>query len=327
VPSPALAIDDLTVAYAGRVVVDHLSLAADAGRVTAVLGPNGAGKTTTIECAEGLRRPDSGSITVLGHPAGSPAARARVGVMLQDGGLPMARSATEVLSLVAAMHGRSRDVGPLLSRLVLTDVARTPVRRLSGGQRQRVSLGAAILAEPDLLFLDEPSAGLDPQSRRLVWDLVRSLRDGGVAVVLTTHLLEEAEALADVVHVLAAGRLVASGSPAELVERYAGPDTVHLRLSTPLSDDHAARLVRDVGASTPPAGRGAPPRGSGPVVTLHHEPTPAFIAAVASWCAEQDVRLRSLDVGGGTLEDAYLALTSPAGATVGSLVDDGRAAR
>lgn len=317
-PSPALAIDDLTVAYGGRVVVDHLSLSADAGRVTAVLGPNGAGKTTTIECAEGLRRPDSGTITVLGHPAGSSPARARVGVMLQDGGLPMARTATEVLSLVAAMHGRSRDVDPLLARLDLTDVARTPVRRLSGGQRQRVSLGAAILAEPDLLFLDEPSAGLDPQSRRLVWDLVRSLRDGGAAVVLTTHLLEEAEALADVVHVLAAGRLVASGSPHELIERFAGPDTVRLRPVSPLSDDAVARLAHAVGAATVAVGRGS---GSGALVTLRHEPTPAFVAAITTWCAEEDVRLRSLDVGGGTLEDAYLELTATAAQSPDHSVD------
>lgn len=305
--SPALVIDDLTVTYSGRTVVDRLSLTASAGAITAVLGPNGAGKTTTIECAEGLRAPDSGSITVLGHAPGSTAARSRVGVMLQDGGLPMSRSVRDVLALLAAMHGRPRDVSALLERLDLTEVAGTAVRRLSGGQRQRVSLGAALLAEPDLLFLDEPSAGLDPRSRLLVWDLVRSLRDAGAAVVLTTHLLEEAEALADTVHVLVAGRLAASGTPRDLVERYAATDTVRLRLAQPLTDVDAEDLAQRVGARL--SGRPGEGTDGGDVVVLQHEATPALVAAVAAWCLARDRRLLSLEVGGGTLEHAYLALT------------------
>ncbi|GMA31632.1 ABC transporter ATP-binding protein [Litorihabitans aurantiacus] len=306
-PSPALVIDDLHVAYAGRGVVDGLSLTAGAGRITAVLGPNGAGKTTTIECAEGLRRPDRGTIAVLGHRPGSDEARAAVGVMLQDGGLPMGRSTRDVLTLLARLRGRDAgtEVPALLERLDLADVARTSVRRLSGGQRQRVALGAAMLSEPALLFLDEPSAGLDPHSRRAVWDLVRALRDGGTAVVLTTHLLEEAEALADVVHVMARGRLVVSGSPRELVERHAAPDTVRLRTAAPLAHEAAEDLALAVGARVETV-----PAMPDDVLVLRRDPAPEVLAGITSWCADHDVRLTALEVGGGTLEDAYLRLTA-----------------
>ncbi|WP_454300623.1 ABC transporter ATP-binding protein [Salana multivorans] len=194
-PAAALEISDLLVRYGPRTVVDGLSLTAESGRVTAVLGPNGAGKTTTIECAEGLRRPTGGTIRVLGHAPGSPAARRCTGVMLQDGGLPLGRTAGEVVALAAALHPGTLSGPELLERLGLTAVARTPVRRLSGGQRQRLAFAVALCPQPDLLFLDEPSAGLDPHGRREVWDLVRERRSAGSAVVLTTHLLEEAQEL------------------------------------------------------------------------------------------------------------------------------------
>lgn len=326
-PAAALEISDLLVRYGPRTVVDGLSLTAESGRVTAVLGPNGAGKTTTIECAEGLRRPTGGTIRVLGHAPGSPAARRCTGVMLQDGGLPLGRTAGEVVALAAALHPGTLSGPELLERLGLTAVARTPVRRLSGGQRQRLAFAVALCPQPDLLFLDEPSAGLDPHGRREVWDLVRERRSAGSAVVLTTHLLEEAQELADVVHVLVAGRVVASGSPVELIARYAGSDTLRLVLTRPL-DAHEeqalaqrlapCRLERDAEAyvvrgvteaATPhPATSTAHPAPTSEATPARGTSQTAVTRAIATWCDEVGIPILGLRAGGGTLEHAYLAL-------------------
>ncbi|WP_418607822.1 ABC transporter ATP-binding protein [Georgenia sp. SUBG003] len=249
--APALRVAGLRKTYGAREVVRGLSFTAARGALTAVLGPNGAGKTTTIECCEGLRRPDGGSLEVLGldrlQRASDAELRKRVGVMLQDGGLPLAPRARSVLTHVARLHDRPADPDRLLARLGLTDVATTPVRRLSGGQRQRLALAVALVGRPELVFLDEPSAGLDPHSRLAVWDLLRELRDGGTSIVLTTHLMSEAEELADRVVVIDAGRVVAEGSPAELV----GPPELRVTRRRP----RAARR--------PPPARPAPPRRSG----------------------------------------------------------------
>ncbi|GAB3162468.1 ABC transporter ATP-binding protein [Myceligenerans halotolerans] len=215
----AVEVRGLVKRYGGRAVVEHLDLTARAGAVTAVLGPNGAGKTTTVECCEGLRTPDGGSVRVLGlDPAADAAAlRPRVGVMLQDGGLPSGARAGEVLRHVAAMYAAPRDIGELSERLGIGSFARTSVRRLSGGQRQRLALACALAGRGQVVFLDEPSAGMDPQSRRAVWDLIRELRADGVAVVLTTHLMDEAADLADHVHVVDHGRVIAAGTVPELL--------------------------------------------------------------------------------------------------------------
>ena len=209
-----VSVRDLRVAYGSVVAVDGASWGADAGAVTAVLGPNGAGKTTTVECLEGLRRPTSGEVRVLGaDPWGADAAhRARVGVMLQDGGLPTTARPLTLLRHLASMYTGGADLDPLVDRLGIDAFDRTTVRRMSGGQRQRVALAAALLGRPDVLFLDEPTAGLDPHARLDVRDLVREEASRGAAVVLTTHSFEEAERLADRVVVLAAGRVVADGS-------------------------------------------------------------------------------------------------------------------
>ena len=301
--TPALEIRDLVVSYGDREVVRNLTLDAHAGAITAVLGPNGAGKTTTIECAEGLRQPTSGVISVLGHAAGSPQARSRVGVMLQDGGLPMARTTREVLALAASMHLSPIPPGELIERLDLSAVVRTSVRRLSGGQRQRLALAVALIGRPDLVFLDEPSAGLDPHARLEVWQLVRHLRAEGSAVILTTHLIEEADALADQVHVLVDGRVVASGSPTFLVATHAGSDSQRVTFARELTVDELSdlRAALSVQLSV-----------DGAVVTLRGAATPALTLALATWSATHDVLVRSLQVGGGTLEHAYLAITGGA---------------
>ena len=184
-----LSVQALVKRYGATTAVDGLDLVARAGQVTALLGPNGAGKTTTVECCVGLRRADAGRVRVLGvDPAtGGADLRARTGVMLQDGGLPTQARPVQLLTHLARLYAQPRDVPRLAARLGIDAFARTPVRRLSGGQRQRVALAAAVVGRPRLVFLDEPSAGLDPQARQTVWDMVRELCDDGVAVVLTTH--------------------------------------------------------------------------------------------------------------------------------------------
>jgi ABC-2 type transport system ATP-binding protein len=305
VPAPALEVTGLVKRYGDRTVVDGLDLTAAAGAVTAVLGPNGAGKTTTIECCEGLRRPDAGDVRVLGlDPARQgPALRARVGVMLQDGGLPTGARAGDLLRHVAALHARPLDPRALAATLGLEPVLRTTVRRLSGGQRQRLALAAAVVGRPELVFLDEPTAGLDPQARLAVWDLVRTLRVAGVAVVLTTHLMEEAERLADDVVVVDHGRVVARGTPAELtsgadVLQFNGPP--RLDLST-----LRAALPEGVVAGEPVPGRYTV---EGVGVALG----PGAVATVTAWCAAHDVLPEGLALGRRTLEDVFLELTGRA---------------
>jgi ABC-2 type transport system ATP-binding protein len=204
--------------YGGVVAVDGLDLTIDRGTITAVLGPNGAGKTTTLETCEGYRRPQAGAVRVLGL---DPATQRRellprIGVMLQQGGAWSGVRAREMLRHVASLHAHPLDAEALGQRLGLAECGRTPYRRLSGGQQQRLGLAMAVVGRPELVFVDEPTAGMDPQARHTTWDLLRGLRGAGVAVVLTTHYIEEAERLADVVHIIDRGRLVISGTPAAL---------------------------------------------------------------------------------------------------------------
>ena len=204
--------------YGDVVAVDGLDLTIDRGTITAVLGPNGAGKTTTLETCEGYRKPHAGTVRVL---ALDPVAERRellprIGVMLQQGGAWGGVRAMEMLRHIAALHAHPLDVEVLGERLGLQTCGRTPYRRLSGGQQQRLALAMAVVGRPELVFVDEPTAGMDPQARHTTWDLLRELRASGVTVVLTTHYIEEAERLADRVHIIDRGRLVMSGTPAEL---------------------------------------------------------------------------------------------------------------
>ena len=305
--SPAVEVRGLVKRYDGRAVVDGLDLTASAGRVTAVLGPNGAGKTTTVECCEGLRAPDAGRVRVLGLDpvADGPALRPRVGVMLQDGGLPTGVRAREMLDHAARMYADPVPTDALAARLGLDAFARTTVRRLSGGQRQRLALAVAVVGRPQVLFLDEPSAGMDPQSRLAVWELVRELRDAGAAIVLTTHLMEEAEGLADHVVVVDHGTVIAQGTVADLLASgtgAAGDDdgTLVVRVS---ADVDPAGLRERLGAGFGVEHRSASSFAvTGPV-------RPGTVADVTAWLAERDVLVTRLDTGRRTLEDVFLDLT------------------
>lgn len=229
----AVTLTDLHRRFGAVSALDGLTWQAPRGQVTAVLGPNGAGKTTAIECAVGLQRPDGGEVTVLGvDPWGADADhRARVGVMLQSGGLPNGTRPLRLLRHLASFYAEPADVEATAARLGVTDFAQTTVRRLSGGQKQRLAFAAALLGRPEVLFLDEPVAGLDPHGRLEVWDLIRELRADGTSIVVTTHSFEEAERLADHLVIMSGGRTVAEGTIAE-VTHGASLEEVYFGLTT-----------------------------------------------------------------------------------------------
>jgi len=213
---PLLDARDLVVSFGATRALDGLTVAADAGRVTALLGPNGAGKTTFIRCCTGLARVDGGSLTLFGQPPGSPAVLPRIGLMPQATGAWSGITAARLLRYLSRLYANPQPADDLIDLLGIGSFARTPYRRLSGGQQQAVNLAGALIGRPDLVFLDEPSAGLDPRSRRATWQVLERVRDAGVAVVLTTHDMHEAEALADHVYIVDRGRVTAEGSVAEL---------------------------------------------------------------------------------------------------------------
>jgi ABC-2 type transport system ATP-binding protein len=299
--APAVDICGLVKRYGSTSAVAGLSLRAERAQVTAILGPNGAGKTTTIEACEGYRRPDEGTVRVLGLDpvADARELRPRVGVMLQSGGVPNTVRAAEYLRVMASFYAHPLDPAVLLDRLGLTQAARTPYKQLSGGQQQRLSLAAAIIGRPELVFLDEPTAGLDPQARHATWELIEQLRTAGAAVILATHYMEEAERLADRVAIVDHGKLVASGSPASLTGT-AGQ--LRFRAQPGLDTDGLlAALPSGAAAKESPAGHYLVERSDGI--------DPQLIAAVTAWCAERGVLAAGLQIESRTLEDVFLELT------------------
>jgi len=299
---PAVEISGLVKRYGPATAVDGLSLTAGRGEVTAILGPNGAGKTTTVEVCEGYRRADAGTVRVLGLDPARDAARLkpRVGVMLQSGGFPPAVPAGECLRTLSRFHVKPHDTAWLLDIVGLTTHAKTPYKRLSGGQQQRLSLAAAVIGRPELVFLDEPTAGMDPQARHATWDLVGALRGDGVSVILTTHFMDEAERLADHVVIIDHGRVVADGAPAQLTGT-AGQ--LRFRAEAGLDTDSLlAALPPGSAAKESPAGHYLIEVPGGTV-------QPALLAAVTAWCADRAVLPSSLQIESRTLEDVFLELT------------------
>jgi len=245
---PALTLDNVVKKFGSTTAVNGLSLSVAQGEVFCLLGPNGAGKSTTIEMSEGFLHPTSGTIDVLGlNPSTEPdRVREKVGIMLQGGGSYSGIRVLEMLELSARYSARPLSPQWLLETLGLEGVARTPYRRLSGGQQQRLSLALAIIGRPELVFLDEPTAGMDAQSRLAVWDLVRALQRDGVTIVLTTHLMDEAESLADRLAIMDHGQLVAHGTPAELT---AQTESAGLNFSTDIDVDMEALAAAGINAT------------------------------------------------------------------------------
>lgn len=296
----AVEVDELTVRYGDVVAVAQVSLHAEAGQLTAVLGPNGAGKTTTIEVLEGFRKPDAGRVRVTGlDPVADHAALTRrVGVMLQTGGVGPGVRVGEALRHAAALYEHALEPGPLLERVGLAGKERRTWRQISGGEQRRLALALALVGRPQVAFLDEPSSGVDPQGRQVIRDIVAGLRDDGVTVVLTTHDLDEVEKLADHVVILDRGRVVAAGSPAELMS-VAAPDEV--RFGAPTDLDVAA-LGAHLGAPVREAATGE--------YVVSAAGTPTLVAALTGWLADRDVTLADLRVGRQRLEDVFLRLVA-----------------
>ncbi|WP_073480938.1 ABC transporter ATP-binding protein [Streptoalloteichus hindustanus] len=298
---PAVEVSGLVKRYGSTTAVNGVDLRLERGQVLALLGPNGAGKTTTVEVCEGFLRPDAGRVRVLGMDpvADAERLRPRVGVMPQGGGAYPGVRADEMLRLVAACAANPLDVDWLLDVLGLDAARRTPFKRLSGGQQQRLSLACALVGRPELVFLDEPTAGMDPQARRTVWDVVSALRADGVAVLLTTHLMDEAETLADHVVIVDHGRVVAEGTPEELTSERAERQ-LRFRARSGLDLDLLLKAL-------PEGCHAVEPHPGSYLVT--GEIDPQVVSTVTAWCAQNGVLASELQVARRSLEDVFLELT------------------
>jgi ABC-2 type transport system ATP-binding protein len=290
----AIIVKDLVKRYGRFTAVQGVSFEVASGQVTALLGPNGAGKTTTIEILEGFLPPTAGTVQVLGvdPQTGGRAWRARIGLVLQATSLDAQLTVTEALTMFRVLYPDPRRVGEVLDLIDLASDARTKIGALSGGQRRRVDLGVAILGRPEMLFLDEPTTGLDPEARRRLWSVIENLTVAGSTVLLTTHYMDEAQHLARRVIVLADGRVVADASPDEL-RTMGGAPVITFRL--------------------PPSAPALPPALAQHVarnlLTMPSADVTADLAMLAGWARDNYVDLTGLEVGPPSLEDAYLTLT------------------
>jgi ABC-2 type transport system ATP-binding protein len=298
----AIEVEELVVRYGDTLAVDNLSFEAQAGQVMALLGPNGAGKTSTVETLEGYRQPASGRVRVLGFDPRQDhrALTQRIGVMLQRGGVYPGMSPLQVVRLFASFYEAAEEPEGLLYRVGLAKVSSTPWRRLSGGEQQRLSLALALVGRPWVAFLDEPTAGVDPQGRLAIREVISDLRASGVCVLLTTHELEEAERLADRIVIIDEGRAVAEGTPAELMTQGAGKE---IRFGAPAGLDVDGLATR-LGAAVVEERAGE--------YLVAAEAKPATVAAITAWLADRELPLADLRARRERLEDVFLRLTGTA---------------
>jgi len=296
----AIVVKNFTKSYGSHRVVDELQFTVQRGEIFALLGPNGAGKTTTIETLEGYRTPDQGRVRVLGLDPirESQKLKPHIGVMLQQDGLYPGLTAREVLHLFAGYYRQPQNIDSLLERVGLNKAYKTRCRRLSGGQKRRLALAVALVGNPILVFLDEPTSGMDPQARLATWEIVRELKQNGVTVLLTTHLMDEAERLADRIAIIDHGRLVAFDTPSGLtgaqnstVVRFIAPAGLDCTQLAALQSAHTAEEIRP---------------GS---YLIETDTAPLLIAELTAWLRDQHITLTELRVGHGSLEDLFLRLT------------------
>jgi ABC-2 type transport system ATP-binding protein len=292
-------VNQLKKTYGQLVAVNELSFEVRQGEIFGMVGPNGAGKTTTIECLEGLRKPDGGRVSVLGlNPWQERLALVEhIGVQLQEANLPPRLQVREAMTLMASLYPSTKDGAELLERMGLADKHKEPVAKLSGGQRQRLFIALALVHRPRLVFLDELTTGLDPHARRLMWDLVREIREDGCTVFLTTHFMEEAERLCDRVAILDQGQLIALDSPSALISRLDQDKRLIFSFAngrTQIKLDHVPGVSR-----VEINGENVTVQGSGE----------RFVSSVVSVLEDQKIAFRDLRTEQPTLEDVFLKMT------------------
>src|SRR5437660_152154 len=296
----AIVVDTFSKRYGQNKVVDSLSFTVRRGEVFALLGPNGAGKTTTVETLEGYRTPNEGTVHVLGLDPIRDAhvLKPQIGVMLQQDGLYPGLTAHEVLHLFAGYYQHPQNIDGLLERVGLNAAAKTRCRRLSGGQKRRLALAVALVGNPSLVFLDEPTSGMDPQARLATWEIIRDLKRNGATLLLTTHLMDEAEGLSDRVAILDHGRLVALDTPSQMMGvqnattvRFVAPTGLDC---TQLAALPAAQRVEEIRPGS---------------YLIETEAVPALLAELTAWLRDNNITLSELHVGHGSLEDLFLRLT------------------
>ncbi len=294
----ALRLENVTKRYGAVLAVDHLSLTVPSGIVFALLGPNGAGKSTTLEMVEGLRRPDEGDVWWGDLDVGKHAdeARARFGVQLQTSAFFDLLTVKETLELFKSFYRRSLPVADLIARLDLTDKQNARVDGLSGGQRQRLALACALVNDPEVVFLDEPSAGLDPQARRNLWDVILGLKAEGRTVVLTTHYMEEAEILADRLAIIDHGRVLDEGTPRELIQRHMPAAVVEVSRAVGV---HAGMVLPSVLSIDE----------RDDVTLLVSDRLEDTLVGLVNWAEREGREITGLTTRNATLEDVFLKLT------------------
>jgi ABC-2 type transport system ATP-binding protein len=299
---PIVQVDGLRKTYGDTIAVEALSFEVRPGEIFGMVGPNGAGKTTTIECLEGLRKPDAGRVRVLGvDPQGAGQALClRVGMQLQQSNLPDRMKVWEALDLYASFYPQTADWNALLSQLGLEEKRNTCFSKLSGGQKQRLFIALALLPDPQLIFLDELTTGLDPQARHAIWDLVRAVRDRGKTVLLTTHFMEEAERLCDRVAILDHGRIVALDTPAALIRSLGTEERVVFTLDGRLPSGFEKAFSEPVRLEV---------QGERVVVHGKDERQVPLVSEVVSLLSGQGIPFHDLRTEQPTLEDVFLSLT------------------
>lgn len=291
----------LTKRYGDVLAADGVSLQVHAGEIMGVVGPNGAGKTTTLEMMEGLRKPDAGTCTICGFDSVRQhrAVRERIGLTLQSAQLPGELTVIEVLRLYASFYENPVPVGDLMHQFGLVEKAKTRIPLLSGGQKQRLALALALIGRPEVIFLDEPTTGLDPQSRRNLWDAIVQLRDEGRAIILSTHYMDEVEQLCDRVTVMDRGKVLASGSPRELIAAY-GPESV-------IEVEFTGHRVDTVALSRLGAATGIKVEENR--IFVHTANAAETLMALARFAQERALVIRDLRTRVATMDDVFIALT------------------
>ena len=300
--SQALRVEELVKRYGDVVAVDHLSFSVERGEIFGLLGPNGAGKTTTLEIVEGLQRPDSGGVTVLGMDGATHRReiKDRTGVQLQASSYYEYLTLREILALLGSFYARRLPPMELLELVGLADKARRRIRQLSGGEQQRFALAASLVNDPELVILDEPTTGLDPVSRRDLWALVGQARDRGATVIVTTHYMEEADEHCDRLAIINHGRLLASGAPRELIKRIEASYAVRLVTAMPLTGEQLSALAGRVEAT---------PAVNENTCLFRLRNDPAALQLLLDEVGRAGVALEQLEITPVTLEDVFIELT------------------